>query len=96
MAKVVRQEEVATFKSKSRPGVRYTVLKIKDDENHIYYSCNCPAWTTSPKQKGKQAWERECKHTQESLSPRQQAAPPRGGRPGKGNRGDGDIGNIEL
>jgi len=63
MAHVIRQQGIDHYESKSRPGTWYMVVINHDDERHAYLSCNCRAWTTSTRHKGKQAWERNCNHT---------------------------------
>lgn len=64
MSKVINSTPIATYPSSSNPSKSYEVLSVKDDAGHTYMSCNCPAWTTSTNNRGKQAWERICKHTE--------------------------------
>lgn len=63
MAKILYQAVIERNKSRSNPSVSYEMQINLDDEDHLYLSCNCPAWTRGASQKGKQAWERNCRHT---------------------------------
>ena len=58
MSKIISTTPIASYPSSSNPAKSYQVLSVKDDAGHTYLSCNCPAWTTSTSNRGKQAWER--------------------------------------
>ena len=68
MSKVVQTQQIASFESSSSRGKFYEVQANHTDDGHAYLSCNCMSWTTSSANKGKQAWERTCKHTDRAVS----------------------------
>lgn len=69
MPKLLHSTVMTRNSSRSNPSVSYELRVNLDDEGHVYKSCNCPAWTRGADQKGKQAWERECRHTKASPNP---------------------------
>jgi len=56
-----------SFKSSSNPDKEYDVLLNVARDNTRWLSCNCPSWTHGTSQRGKQVWERTCKHTDQTL-----------------------------
>ncbi len=98
MASIVQTEIVESFESSSRPGTYYEVRRNTDSDRHVYLSCNCRAWTTSTKNRGKQAWERFCKHTQaaERGVPAGRRTAAAGRRPRRDNTESGRFDALEL
>jgi len=41
----------------------YKIHFVRDADGHEYLTCSCPGWTVSKNNKGKEVWERSCKHT---------------------------------
>ena len=56
----------------------YEVRLRADMDNHWWLSCQCKSWTTGKHNKGKEVYERRCKHTDATIIERAEALHDRG------------------
>lgn len=57
---------LGSIESDTRPGDSYPI-QYNQDVLHRWLSCNCKSFTTGKWNKGKEIYERECKHTLKAM-----------------------------
>jgi len=63
-----RDEVFMSIESQSSPGRSYEIRIREDEAGHEWLSCQCKSWTTGPYQRGKEVFQRYCKHTDHVLA----------------------------